>query len=58
MSPFEHCARAMTDLEYYSFIKGTIPTQIDEYGITNLEMMPFFIRSPYSWIYRVKPYEW
>lgn len=41
MSPFEHCARAMTDLEYYSFIKGTIPTQIDEYGITNLEMMPF-----------------
>lgn len=40
MSPFEHCARAMSDKEYYSFVKGTIPTQIDEYGITNLEMMP------------------
>ena len=39
-SPFEHCARAMTDSEYYSFVKGVIPTQIDEYGITNLEMMP------------------
>ena len=40
-SPFEHCARAMGEKEYYSFVKGTIPTQIDEYGITNLEMMPF-----------------
>ena len=27
MSPFEHCARAMTDKEYHSFIKGRI---IDE----------------------------
>jgi hypothetical protein len=40
-SPFEHCARVMGEKEYYSFVKGTIPTQIDEYGITNLEMMPF-----------------
>lgn len=40
MSPFEHCARAMSVKEYYSFIKGTIPTQIDKYGITNLEMVP------------------
>lgn len=41
MSPFEHCARVMDEKEYYSFVKGTIPTQIDEYGITNLEIMPF-----------------
>ena len=41
MSPFEHCAKVMTDKEYYSFVKGVIPTQIDEFGITNLEMMPF-----------------
>jgi thymidylate synthase ThyX len=40
MSPFEHCAKAMNDEEYYSFVKGQIPTIIDEYGITNLEMMP------------------
>ena len=42
MSPFEHCARAMTDLEYYSFIKGKVPTQKDEYGILNYEYYPYF----------------
>ena len=40
MSPFEHCAKAPTDKEYYSIVKGKIPTLIDKYGITNLEMMP------------------
>ena len=41
MSPFEHCAVTMSEEEYYSFIKGKVPTQIDKYGITNLEMMPY-----------------
>lgn len=45
-SPFEHCARAMTNEEYYSFVKGEIPVQIDKYGITNLEMMPFSSGDP------------
>lgn len=27
MSPFEHCARVMTDLEYYSFVKGSLEDQ-------------------------------
>ena len=40
MSPFEHCARAMSDLEYYSFIKGKYPTILDAYGILNYECMP------------------
>lgn len=40
MSPFEHCARAMSDLEYYSFIKGKYPTILDAYGIVNYECMP------------------
>ena len=39
-SPFEHCARTMSDLEYYSFIKGKYPTVRDGYGIINYEMMP------------------
>ena len=41
MSPFEHCAKTMTEEQYYSFIKGRVPTIRDEYGITNLEMMPY-----------------
>ena len=40
-SPFEHCARAMTDLEYYSFIKGEVPTYKDEDGILNYEYYPY-----------------
>jgi len=39
-SLFEHCARTMSDLEYYSFIKGKYPTVRDGYGIINYEMMP------------------
>lgn len=41
MSPFEHCARAMSNDEYYSFIKGKVPTQRDEYGILNYEYYPY-----------------
>ena len=41
MSPFEHCARAMTDLEYYSFIKGEVPTYHDGDGILNYEYYPY-----------------
>ena len=40
LSPFEHCARAMSDLEYYSFIKGMYPTMKDENGIVNYEQIP------------------
>ena len=41
MSPFEHCARAMTNLEYYSFIKGEVPTYKDGDGILNYEYYPY-----------------
>lgn len=37
LSCFEHCARVMSNEEYYSFIKGRVPTQRDEYGILNYE---------------------
>ena len=40
MSPFEHCARAMNDEEYYSRIKGKVPTYTDDYGIYNIEYYP------------------
>jgi len=35
MSPFEHCARAMTSTEYESFIKGKLVfvDEIEEYDI-------------------------
>lgn len=32
LSCFEHCARAMFDEEYYSFVKGEIPTYREEDG--------------------------
>ena len=41
LSPLEHCARAMSDLEYYSFIKGKVPTGRDDYGILNYEYYPY-----------------
>ena len=38
-SPFEHCARVMSDEEYYSFIKGKYPTGKDSFGsIFNYEI--------------------
>lgn len=40
MSPFEHCARAMTDLEYASHIQGVVSSQKDEYGVLNHEYYP------------------
>mgnify|MGYP003437739989 FL=1 len=32
----------MTDLEYYSFIKGEVPTGNDDWGILNYEYYPMF----------------
>ena len=41
MSPFEHCARAMTDSEYHSFYKGEYPTGVEYEGdIYNMETYP------------------
>ena len=40
-SPFEHSARAMSNEEYFSFIKGKYPTTTDKYGILNYETYPF-----------------
>lgn len=41
MSPFEHCAKAMSDEEYYSFIKGEIPIIVQDNGeIVNRELYP------------------
>jgi hypothetical protein len=38
-SPFEHCARAMSDEEYYSLLKGEYPTGFDKNGdIFNYEI--------------------
>ena len=39
MSPFEHCAKCMTETEYYSFYKGEYPTGNDG-DIFNYETYP------------------
>lgn len=44
MSPFEHCARVMSDEEYYSFVKGTIPSTKDNWGYLNYEYYPKTIK--------------
>lgn len=36
-SPFEHCARAMSDEEYYSFVKGTVDSNLDVDGFITIE---------------------
>lgn len=41
-SPFEHCAKCMSDEEYYSFVKGEISTGEDGEGtIVNYEYYPY-----------------
>ena len=40
-SPMEHCARAMSDDEYTSFIKGQYPMFKDDWGIGNHETYLF-----------------
>lgn len=53
MSPFEHCCKVMSDLEYYSYIKGKYPTGIEEFGnIYNKETYPFISnhKSNTDWI--------
>lgn len=40
LSCFEHCAKVMNDKEYYSNIKGIIPTEYDEWGLVNFEYYP------------------
>lgn len=50
-SPFEHVARCMTDLEYYSFIKGEYPTGRDNMkNIFNYEVYAKVIEEDSEWI--------
>ena len=48
MSPFEHCARAMHNEEYYSLIKGKYPTTKDEWGIVNYERYPYIFKAMFE----------
>ena len=41
MSPFEHCARAMSDEEYLTNIKGKI--NADEYNLDNEDGFPNYV---------------
>ena len=47
-SVFEHCARAMSDDEYTSFIKGQYPIFKDEWGIGNHETYLFKTKKMYE----------
>lgn len=48
MSPFEHCARVMSDEEYYSFVRGEFPTTKDEWGIVNYERYPYIFKAMFG----------
>ena len=37
-SPLEHCGKAMTDLEYFSSVKGHIRSAEDQDGIYHMEL--------------------
>jgi len=45
MSPFEHAAQCMSELQYFSFVKGEYPTTEDQWGIVNYEKYPI-IKKP------------
>lgn len=50
LSPFEHCAKAMTEEEYYSFIRGQVPTGREKEGmIYNSEYYPVGPKEPLSY---------
>lgn len=44
-SPFEHCARVATDEEYYSNIKGRVPSNQDSWGFFNQEYYPMVTKN-------------
>lgn len=45
MSPFEHIAKCMSDEEYYSSIKGQVPSQKDDWGFLNNEIYPIIFKN-------------
>ena len=50
-SPFEHCAKAMSDEEYFSFFKGKYPTGKEDSGsIFNYEVYANVIEDDGKWI--------
>ena len=51
-SVFEHCARAMSDDEYYSYVKGTVDAKIDADGFINIEGHTNL--NVFGWCYNLK----
>ena len=47
-SPMEHCARAMSDEEYYSHVKGQVPSTKDEWGYLNYEYYPKIVKAMFE----------
>ena len=51
LSPFEHCCKAMSELEYYSYIKGKYPTGVEKTGnIFNYERYAKFVEDDEDWV--------
>lgn len=51
-SPMEHCARVMSDDEYYSYVKGTVDAKIDADGFINIEGHTNL--NVFGWCYNLK----
>jgi hypothetical protein len=54
-SPFEHCAIAMYDEEYYGFVKGEIGALKDDYGILNREYYPVVTNAGVARFHGINP---
>lgn len=62
MSPFEHCAQAMTDEEFCGFLKGTTPTFVEADGTIGIReryvkgrlSMPKTADHPFGWCHNLR----
>ena len=53
-SPMEHCARAMSDEEYYMNVKGFLPNKVDEEGFIEIENNHYSNFDCFGWCNNLK----
>lgn len=53
-SPMEHCARAMSDDEYYMNVKGFLPNKVDEEGFIEIENNHYSNFDCFGWCNNLK----
>lgn len=53
-SPLEHCAKAMSDEQYYMNVKGFLPNKVDEEGFIEIEDNHYSNFDCFGWCYNLK----